>query len=383
MIKNLQEVKNLKDRRVLVRVDWNLPIGSDTLVDASEASRIEASLETIRHLQGSGAKTIIMSHIGRDPKASLHPVATYLSSILPVRFVGTWERDLVVGAVSDMSSGDVLLLENLRQEAGEEKNDEEFAGFLSTLADMYVNEAFAVSHRAHASLVRITEYLPAYAGFWLQKEIANLTKIKDAPDHPFLFILGGAKFDTKIDLIRKFEGVADDIFIGGALANNFIKRLDMQIGKSLVDDSADTTEFFHKDSISIPFDVVVKPGSRSVPLAGVGKEDTIVDIGPETLTELILKINKAKTILWNGPLGLYEEGFDGASKAMLQAVAASGAFSVIGGGDTVKLVKDLELESALSFVSTGGGAMLSFLGGEILPGIQALDQNKEISTDAQ
>ncbi len=379
MMKHLQDVGNLKDRRVLVRLDWNVPLGADGAVDASEDSRIEASLQTLRHLRDSGAKTIVISHIGRNPKASLLPVVRYVESLIPVRFVATWDREMIAAAVAAMSAGDILVLENLRQQPGEEDNSESFASYLSSLADMYVNDAFAVCHREHASLVAVTEFLSAYAGFWLQKEIANLTKIIQAPEHPFLFILGGAKFDTKISLIRKFEGLADDIFIGGALANNFIKRLGMEVGRSVVDDEADTTEFFHKDHISIPFDVIVKPSKKSVPLASVQKDDSIVDIGTETLAELKSKIAAAKTILWNGPLGLYEEGFDGASKDMLQAIVASGAFSVIGGGDTVKLVKDLDLEQSLSFVSTGGGAMLAFLAGETLPGIAALEQ--EISTD--
>ncbi len=381
MIKNLQEVRNLKDRRVLVRVDWNVPVGDDGRVDESEAFRVTKSLETIKYLRDSGAKTIVMSHIGRGKKDSLYPVAEYTKNLLPIRFIATWDHEAILGAVSNMSGGDVILLENLRQNTGEEENSEKFASFLSTLGDMYVNEAFAVSHRAHASLSAITQYLPSYAGLWLQKEISNLQKVMQEPERPFLFILGGAKFDTKISLIRKFEGVADEIFIGGALANNFFKRLGMEIGKSLVDDSEDTTEFFHKDHVSIPFDVIVKPENKSIELPLIQKTDTIVDIGAETLVELKKKISNAKTILWNGPLGLYEEGFDGSSKSILEAIGESGAFSVIGGGDTVKLVMELGLEDKLSFVSTGGGAMLEFLGAGTLPGIQALDQDGQISTD--
>lgn len=376
MIKNLQEVKNLKDRRVLLRVDFNVPVGSDEMVDSSEAFRIDKSLETLKYLRDSGAKTIVVSHIGRGVKETLYPVAKYLQNVLPVRFISTWDHDAIRAAVANMSAGDIILLENLRQNPGEEENDPKFASFLSTLADMYVNDAFAVSHRAHASVSGVTEYLSAYAGLWLQKEVSNLQKVLQEPEHPFLFILGGAKFDTKISLIRKFESIADDIFIGGALANNFFKRLGMEIGKSLVDDMVDTTEFFHKDHISVPYDVIVKPDNRNVMLAEVGKEDAIVDIGSETLAELQKKISTAKTILWNGPLGLYEEGFDSSSKSILESIGKSEAFSVIGGGDTVKLVMDLGLEEKLSFVSTGGGAMLEFLGTGTLVGLQALDQEK-------
>ncbi len=380
MIKNLQEVKNLKDRRVLLRVDFNVPLGEDGAVDQSESFRIIKSLETIKYLRDSGAKTVIISHIGRKKDESLYPVAQYLQNLLPVRFIATWDHEAVVAATENMSAGDVILLENLRQNSGEEDNDEKFAGFLSTLVDMYVNDAFAVCHREHASVSKITEYLQAYAGFGLQKEIANLSKVMNEPAHPFLFIMGGAKFDTKIDLIRKFEGVADEIFIGGALANNFFKRLGMETGKSLIDESVDTTEFFHKDHISVPFDVVVKPGNRNVILAEVSKEDSIVDIGNETLAELQKKIANAKTVLWNGPLGLYEEGYDKASKEILKTIAGSDVFSVIGGGDTVKLVMDLQIEEKLSFVSCGGGAMLEFLAGGDMPGIKALEEQGEIST---
>lgn len=380
MIKHLQEVKNLKDRTVLVRVDWNVPIGADGIVDETEAFRIEKSLKTITFLRDSGAKTVIISHIGREHDASLMPVARYVENLVPLRFIATWDREAVAGAVANMSSGDIVLLENLRQDPGEEENDERFASFLSTLADMYVNDAFAVCHRTHASVAAITQYLPAYAGLCLQEEIANLGTVMRSPEQPFLFILGGAKFETKIALIRKFESIASDIFIGGALANNFFKRIGMEIGISLVDESADTTEFFSKDHISIPFDVVVKPSRMSVPLAAIQKTDMIVDIGRETLAELKQKIAAAKTILWNGPLGLYEEGFDASSREILEAIGASGAFSVIGGGDTVKLVMDMKLEGKISFISTGGGAMLAYLGNDPLPGLVALEQVGEIST---
>jgi phosphoglycerate kinase len=220
----------------------------------------------------------------------------------------------------------------------------------------------------------VPEYLESYAGFWLQKEIENLSKVLKEPAKPFLFILGGAKFETKIDLIKKFSIIADEVFIGGALANNFFQMIVFKVGKYLIDKKADVREFFNKDNIKIPFDVVVKSGGAKG-LGEVSDDDMIVDAGPNTLAELKKIIPTFATILWNGPLGLYEEGFDVASKEILKAIAETNSFSVIGGGDTVELVKDLRLEDKISFISTGGGAMLEFLIKGTLPGIEALEQN--------
>jgi 3-phosphoglycerate kinase len=373
MIHHIREVANLKERKVLVRVDFNVPIGKNFVVDESETWRIEKSLETINYLQKSGAKTILISHIGRDKKQSLKPVAEYLQKLLKINFVPTWDRDTIRAIVADMMPGDTILLENLRQEEGEELNDETFSSFLASLADMYVNEAFSVSHRAHASVVGVPEYLQSYGGFWFQKEIENLNKVMKNPKKPFLFILGGAKFETKIDLIKKFEVVSDEIFIGGALANNFFETIGFNVGKSLVDKNAKVSEFFNKDNIKIPFDVTVKGGEvREV--SSVKDEDVIVDMGPSTLEELKKSILNSKTVLWNGPLGLYEEGYDGSSKEIIKTISESGAFSVVGGGDSVNLVKAMNLQDKISFVSTGGGAMLEFLAKGTLVGIEVLDQ---------
>ncbi len=373
MIKNIQTVLNLKDRRVLVRVDWNVPLGKDGVIDTTEDMRIEKSLETLRYLMAAGARVIVISHIGRDRKDSLKPVADYVGKLLPIRFIPTLERDAVRSLTAALQPGEIVLLENLRQDPGEESNDESFASFLASLADMYVNEAFSVSHRSHASIVGIPQYLESYAGFWLQKEIEHLSHVITKPARPFLFILGGAKFDTKIDLIKKFGDIADQIFIGGALANNFFKTIGFNIGKSLVDPEAHVTPFFHKENIKIPFDVIVR-GRGPQELSTIKDDDVIVDIGPNTLDELVTIIPTYKTILWNGPLGIYEDGFDVGSKKIIEAIASSGSFSVIGGGDTVELVQALHLSEKISFLSTGGGAMLEFLSTGTLPGIAALDQ---------
>ncbi len=372
-MKKIQEVLNLKERRVLVRVDWNVPLGADGKVDESEATRIQKSMETIKHLKEAGAKVILISHIGRDPKDSLKPVAEYLQKSMDLKFVPSLEPEILAGVVANLEPGEVILLENLRQNPGEEKNDEQFSGFLASLADMYVNEAFPVCHREHASIVGVPQYLPSYAGLWLQQEIENLSKVMKTPARPFLFILGGAKFETKIPIMKKFEHMADEILIGGALANNFFKEIGFEVGKSAVDKDSNVREFFHKENIKIPFDVITKAGLKE--LAQIQKDDVIVDMGPHTLAEWKNSVAGAKTILWNGPLGLYEEGYDVSSKELLTAVANSGAFSVIGGGDTVKLVKDMALEDTISFISTGGGAMLEYLSKGTLAGIQALEAN--------
>lgn len=373
-MRNLQEVVNLEERKVLVRVDFNVPLDKNGVLNSSGDWRIQKSLETIKHLQNGKAKTVLISHIGRDKNESLKPVADYLQKFLPVKFIPTWDKEIIATIVGDMQAGDIVMLENLRQNDGEEQNDERFVSFLASLGSMYVNEAFSVSHRAHASIVGIPDYLQSFAGFWFQKEVENLGKVLENVELPFLFILGGAKFDTKMDLIKKFTLIASEIFIGGALANNFFKTVGFNVGKSLIDKNASVREFFNEARIKIPFDVVVK-GRGGTELADIGDNDVIADIGPKTLAELKNTIPTFKTVLWNGPLGLYEDGYDVGSKEILKSIAKADNFSVIGGGDTVELVKQLNLQNDISFVSTGGGAMLEFLIKGTLVGIEALDQN--------
>lgn len=371
-MRSILEIQNLKGRTALVRVDFNVPMGADGIVDVTEGSRIEKSLDTIKHLSKLGAKVVLISHIGSDPKESLKPIADYLNKFIPVTFVPILYGEEVLGITENLNEGQVILLENLRSNEGEEKNTEEFSAYLASLADFYVNEAFSVSHRSHASVVGVTKFLPSYVGIWFLKEFDNLKKL-DTPEKPFLFILGGSKFDTKVPLIEKFSKIADSIFIGGALANNFMKKIGFETGKSLLDETINVAKFFDKPNIKIPFDVIVKSGKVKTPNA-LSKEDMITDMGPETLEDVKATILTSKTILWNGPLGLYEDGFDKSSKEILKAISESGAFSVVGGGDTVKLIKEMKLEDKISFISTGGGAMLQFLSSGTLPGIDALNQ---------
>jgi len=370
-MKSLSELKNIKGRTALVRVDFNVPVGEDGIVDDSESIRIEKSLETIKYLSGFGAKVVLISHFGKSGKDSLRPVADKLNTFLPVKFIPElWSED-VLGITQNMNEGEVILLENLRSVDDEENNSQEFSAYLASLADFYVNEAFSVSHRVHSSVVGVTEFLPSYAGFWLLKEVQNLSKLEMSPK-PFLVIFGGAKFETKIPLIKKFSEVADEIFIGGALANNFIKSIGFETGRSLLDEKVDVKTFFNKENIKIPFDVLTE-NNEVKELNGVDKEDMIVDMGPATLLNLKEVIKNSKTILWNGPLGFYEKGFDKSSKEILTAISETDAFSVIGGGDTIKLLDEMGLRDKISFISTGGGAMLEFLSRGTLPGLEVLN----------
>lgn len=369
-MKSILEIKNLKGRTAVVRVDFNVPIGQDGIIDETESIRILKSLDTIKHLKNIGSKVVLISHFGSGENQSLRPVAEFLNKYIEVDFIPLPYGQEILDIVENMGEGKVVLLENLRLNEGEEKNTEEFAGFLASLGDLYINEAFSVSHREHASIVGVPKFLPSYVGFWFLKEIENLKKM-DNPEKPFLFILGGAKFDTKIKLIDKFSSVADNMFIGGALANNFFKEIGFETGKSLIDQNVKVSKYFNNENIKVPFDVLLEDGSSISPNM-IPKDGLVVDMGEDTLEELKSLIKSSKTVLWNGPLGLYEKGFDKSSKEILKIISESPAFSVVGGGDSVKLLIEMGLYEKISFVSTGGGAMLEFLSNGTLPGIDAL-----------
>lgn len=372
-MRSILEVQNLRGRTALVRVDFNVPLVSDGTVLSTESWRIEKSITTIKHLSKLGAKVVLISHIGRDAKTSLAPIVPLLEKYVPVRFVSDLYSEDVQNIVENLVDGEVILLENLRSHTGEEENSQEFAAYLARLADLYVNEAFSASHREHASIVGVPQFLPSYAGIWFLEEVKNLQKLEHA-EKPFVCIIGGAKFETKLPVLEKFSKLADLVFVGGALANNFFKKIGFEMGKSLLDPSVDVSSFFDNEHIKIPFDVIVENGEVRAPNQ-VGKEEVVVDMGPETVDYLVETIRSAKTVLWNGPLGLYEKGFDKTSQALLSALATGERFSVVGGGDTVTLVQKMGIQERLSFVSTGGGAMLVFLAEGTLPGIQALERS--------
>jgi phosphoglycerate kinase len=354
-MRSLKQIKNLKNKTVLLRVDFNVPIKNGKVEDDF---RIRAALPTINFLLKRGAKIILITHLGEDGTASLEPVIKHFFKI------------------SKISKNQITFFENIRKFPGEMKNDPVFSQKLSTLGDIYVNEAFPVSHRKHASIVGLPKYLPSFAGLQLEEEVKNLSHALGKIKHPFLFILGGDKFSTKMPLIQKYLKLADFVFVGGALANDFLKAKGYGVGRSLVSaKSYGIAKILNNRKLLLPSDLLVKSGNRIVNKKAheVERAENILDIGQETIKNLTPLIKNAKLILWNGPLGNYENGGARATKKILKLVATAKAESIIGGGDTVALVSALKMEKKFSFVSTGGGATLDFLVDGTLPGIKMLE----------
>ena len=369
--KTILEAGDLEGKRVIVRIDWNVPLEKGHVVDDF---RIRQSLETISHLSKAGAKVILITHIESKETDSLLYVYEHASTLLSLEFCDEVVGEKAISCVSGLKNGDVLLLENLRKNDGEKENTREFALALADLADMYVNEAFSVSHREHASIVGIPKLLPSFAGLQFTEEVKRLSKAF-YPKHPFLFILGGAKFDTKIPLIEKFLHIADSIFVGGALAQNFFKELGENVGDSLVSSGTyGLAEKYKTGKIFLPSDMVIKGGDGMGvdTINHMGTGDVILDAGPRTLEVLRTKIHESQSILWNGPLGNYELGNKEGTLTLAKILAESGKETIVGGADTLASIKELGLYEKFSFVSTGGGAMLDFLSSGSLPGIDAL-----------
>ncbi|HSE35374.1 MAG TPA: phosphoglycerate kinase [Candidatus Paceibacterota bacterium] len=363
----------LTGKRVLLRLDLNVPLRDGNVLDAY---RIERSMPTLEFLRSEGARTIVIAHLGKGkPEDSLAPVARYLEKLFPVTFLPDLHSSENARIVEGMENGSVVLLENLRHDAGEEANDSEFAKLLASYGEIYVNDGFSVSHRAHASVVGVASLLPHYAGLLFAEEVAQLEQSLN-PERPFLFILGGAKIETKMPLLKKFLDLADSVFIGGAIVNNFLKVAGKEIGTSVydADELAGLEAYLNHPKLILPVDVVVKRGDTSVivPVDGVHPGDMIVDIGTETIHRLESVVGSAKLIVWNGPLGFYEEGFKDGTRELLDLVGGSAGRSIIGGGDTVALIDEMHAMEKFTFVSTGGGAMLDFLEAGSLPGIDAL-----------
>jgi phosphoglycerate kinase len=370
-MKNIRQIKNLKGKRVLLRVDFNVPIKDGVVEDDF---RIRKALPTIKYLKQKGAKVILITHLGKGGD-SLDLVADVLKKLIKSSFVANILGLEAEIAVNNMKDGDVLLLENLRNDKGEQAADKFFASSLAKLGDVYVNEAFSVDHREDASIVLLPRLLPSYAGFQLEEEIKNLSKAFKKPKRPFIFILGGAKFSTKLPLIKKYLKLADYIFIGGALLNDFLRAEGYEVGSSLVsEESFGIADLLGNKKIILPEDVVVKYGSELInrSVRDVQHDEFILDIGSKSVKNLAPFIKKAKLILWNGPLGKYEAIGGGATKKVLKLVAASKVESIIGGGDTVSMISEMKIEKKFSFISTGGGATLDFLANGTLPGIKAL-----------
>lgn len=365
-MKNIRDIQDISHKRVFLRLDLNVPV-TDGIV--SDDFRIKKSFETIDFLRDAGAHIIVGSHFEGEG-GSLRPVFEYLQKRYPeIVFVSEFFPETPEG----LSSSTFVLLENLRKYDGEKANDPEFARHLASFADVYVNEAFPSSHRAHASIVGIPKFIPGFAGFKFEEEIKNLSRAFN-PEHPFLFVLGGAKFETKIPLVQKFFEMVDTMFIGGAIANDFFRTQGIQTGESLLSKGDFNLSSFLTEKLILPHDVVVQNGETSYvkKVSEVSSQEKIVDVGPDSTESLREKIKEAKIILWNGPLGNYEMGFKNGTLELARMIADSSALSIVGGGDTVASIAELGLEDKFSFLSTAGGAMLDFLANGTLPGIEAL-----------
>jgi len=377
MITSIQQLSKeaLQGKKVLVRVDFNVPVQEGKVVDDY---RIVRALPTINYLKENGAKILLISHIETKEveTPTLRPVFDYLLPTLNLKFVEDCFSETAMSDIATLGDGEVILFENIRRYEGEKKNDEAFGKQLAGLADIYVNDAFAVSHREHASVVGVPKYLPSYAGLLLSDEMKHLSIDENTP-HPFLFIIGGAKFDTKLPLLDKFLEKADKVFIGGALVNDVLKVKGYEVGKSLVSETPiDISHIISNPKVIIPVDVITQSGSESHSkvIGAVLADDVIVDVGEETLSLLEPEIAKAKYILWNGPMGNYEKGFKEGTIVLSKLIGASKAESVVGGGDTLASIKELGLVDQFTFISTGGGAMLDLLLNGTLPGIKALEK---------
>lgn len=388
---------DLKGKKIFCRVDFNVPIINGEI---SDDTRIVAALPTIKYLIDQGAKVILASHLGR-PKGQvnedlrLDPVAKHLSNLLNQTVTKTDDvySDEVVEAVNQLNEGDILLLENVRFHPGEEKNDAELAKQFASLADIYVNDAFGTSHRAHASTEGVAQYLTAVSGFLLEKELDVLGKALENPDRPFTAIIGGAKVKDKIGVIENLLDKVDHLLIGGGLSYTFIKAQGYEIGESLLEeDKIDLAkDFINKAKekgvqLHLPIDAVVADrfaedaNTKVVSIDQIPSDWQALDIGPKTVEHFSQIVSESKLIVWNGPMGVFEyDAFSNGTKGVAEALAKTEGYTVIGGGDSASAVEKFNLADQMDHISTGGGASLEFMEGKVLPGVAALDDyNDEV-----
>lgn len=393
--------KTLKDldvrgKKVLVRVDFNVPLSKEDRSKIADDSRIRAALPTIDYLLENGAKVILISHLGRpggeaNQEFTLKPVANWLSNHYDEKFEFLAADEVVnedvKEKVNDLKDGELALLENTRFVAGETKNDEALANELASLADLYVNDAFGTSHRAHASNVGVASILPSAVGLLIEKEIDVMGKALEKPEHPFLSILGGAKVSDKIGVIENLITKVDTILIGGGMAYTFLKAQGKEIGKSLLEEdkmdlSLELLERAKENNVEIllPVDVVIAddiaPGVETeiVDIDNIPADKEALDIGPKTAEIYAEKIKNAKTVVWNGPMGVFEiKEFSNGTNKVAHALAEADATTIVGGGDSALAIEMADLKDKITHVSTGGGASLEFLEGKDLPGISAIE----------
>jgi phosphoglycerate kinase len=384
---------DITDKRVLCRVDLNVPITKGII---SDDTRIQAIIPTLNHLRKGGAKVILASHLGR-PKGrrtaslSLRPIAKHLSTLIdaPVVFTEVSTGIGASAAIAALPPGGVLLLENLRFHRNEKNNDEKFVQELSELADCFVNDAFGVLHRDHASVVGLPSKMPAAVGLLVEKELAALHALREEPKKPFSVILGGAKVSDKISMIETFSSRADHIFIGGAMAYTILKAKGIEVGASRVEDGqielAQTLIELCEArgaTLHLPVDHIVADSfsetAEALTVAEIGDGQLGLDIGPKTIKEWTKVLKKSKTVLWNGPLGVFEwENFSGGTRSIAQLLAKSKAHTVVGGGDSAAAVKAIGIGDKFNHISTGGGASLEYLSTGLLPGLSAMEKQDE------
>lgn len=371
-LSNLPETE-LAGQVVFMRAALNAPIEDGEI---TTDFRLQSILATVKLLRDAGAKVILAGHLSGSDTDSFQDVYEYFQKQFPLKFITKYAEGEAKATVNSMKNGDVVLLENLRQHPGEKANDSSFAEMLADYGDLYVNEAFPAAHRKHASIVGLPQLLPAYAGLQFEKEVNYLSKAFD-PEHPFVFILGGAKFATKIPLVEKFISSADDVFVGGAVANAYLKAAGNTVGQSrLPEREIDLSDGLKAAGLQLPDTVVCENENGQAvtkPVDKISSTETIVDVGSDFTQQITSAAETAEMVVWNGPMGWYEKGYTQATDQLASSLAQVGGQTILGGGDTAAVILDGYSADDFGFVSTAGGAMIQFLAEETLPGIEVLE----------